>query len=173
LLPNRRPALSIVPFAIGALVALGCGAPRTLVVFDNDYAASPTDAKVVYRVTWQAVALQDPIVPGASSDPQSTIAASENAAYAVLAPGWDPASGTVPSSLVVLQSREGFAVHLNNTLRIAIDDATFIGNCAAGSPLSQDQADFITQLVFPDVFTSLHYDAATCSITPIGDASGS
>jgi hypothetical protein len=180
---RRRPsARSFGLIAIACtLPALGCGTPQTDVVLDNDYPMSPTDALVVYRAAWQAVTFQGPIAPGSSSDPQSTIAASENTAYVVLAPGWDPASAAAPTSFVVLQSRQGFAVHLNNTLHIPVDDATFIGNCAAKSFLSQAQADFITQLVFPsDVldaggqtlvgFASLHYDAATCKATPIGDA---
>jgi hypothetical protein len=163
---------SWVRFAIAcALAATACDTPQTFVVFDNAYPASRD--LVVYRATWQAIAFTDPIAPGDSSAPQDTIAASENTAYVVLAPGWDPEGGAPPRSFVVLQSRGGFAVHLNNTLHIAIDDATFEGNCAAGSVLSQAQADFITQLVFPDVFASFHYDAASCRTTPIGDASGS
>ena len=115
---------------------------------------------------------QNPVVPGSSSDPQSTVAASENTAYVVLAPGWDPASSTPPTSFVVMQSRQGFAVQLNNTLHIPVDDTTFIGNCMADSFLSQDQADFITRFVFPRDFASLHYDAARCKTTPLGDARG-
>jgi hypothetical protein len=161
-------------FGIAGLIgAAACEAPDTFVVFDNDYPVAAGNAMVVYRATWQAIALQDSIAPGRSSDPQDTIAASENTAYAILAPGWDPASAARPGRFVVLQSRQGFAVHLNNTLHIPIDDASFAGNCAAGSVLSQAQADFITQLVFPDVFVSLRYDAATCAVTPVGDAGGS
>jgi hypothetical protein len=152
------------------LPAIGCDTPHTDVVLDNDYPVSRTDALVVYRASWQAVTFQDPIAPGSSSDLQSTVAASENTAYVVLAPGWDPASAVAPTSFVVLQSRQGFGVHLNNTLHISVDDMTFIGNCAADSFLSQAQADFITQLVFPADFASLHYDAASCKTTPIGDA---
>jgi hypothetical protein len=152
-----------------ALAATACDTPHTDVVFDNHYPASPT-AMVVYRAAWQAVIDNAGIPPGESSNAQSTVGASENTAYVVLAPGWDPASHTAPSSIVVLQSRQGFAVHLNNTLHIPIDDATFAGNCGAGSFLSQTQADFITQLVFPGDFTYLRYDAATCSTSLLGDA---
>jgi hypothetical protein len=152
------------------LPAIGCDTPHTDVVLDNDYPNARTDALVLYRAAWQAVTLQEPLAPGSSSDPQSTVAASDNTAYVVLAPGWDPASATPPTSFVVMQSRQGFAVHLNNTLHIPVDDTTFIGNCAAHSFLSQAQADFITQLVFPGDFALLHYDAASCTTTPIGDA---
>jgi hypothetical protein len=102
------------------------------------------------------------------------VAASANTAYVVLAPGWDPTSDptstTQPTSFIVLQSRDGFAVNLGDTLHIPVDDTTFAGNCTAGSVLTQAQADFITQLVFPSTFRSFHYDAATCTTTQIGDA---
>jgi hypothetical protein len=61
-------------------------------------------------------------------------------------------------------------VSLGDTLHIPVDDATFTGNCAAGSFLTQAQADFITREVFPGDFASRSYDAATCTTTPIGDA---
>jgi hypothetical protein len=153
----------------------GCGQPDTTVGFDNDYSPSAPKPLVVYRAFWQAVSFQDPIRPGSSSDLESTVPASDNTAYVVLAPGWDPASHALPSSFVFMQSRNGFAVHLSDTLRIPVDDASFIGNCAAGSFLSQAQADFITQRIFTDnIFQGasapLRYDAATCTTTFIGDA---
>lgn len=85
---------------------------------------------------------------------------------------WDPGSDSLPTSLVVMQSREGFDVHLDGALHIPIDDTTFIGNCAAGNVLSEAQAAFITELVFPDVFASRRYDAATCTVTPAADDGG-
>jgi hypothetical protein len=120
---------------------------------------------VVYRAFWQSVAFASPVAPGASSDAQNAIAASPTPAYVVLAPGWDPSdAGTVPpTSLVVMQSRSGFELHFNATLHIPVDDTTFAGNCAAGSTLTQEQADFITQRVFRDLFANLTYDAATCT----------
>jgi hypothetical protein len=161
----------IVSSAIFALIATGCDQPpETTVVIDNRYPASSTSPLVVYHAYWQAVFQDAAVPPGSSSDAQSTVPASSNTAYAVLAPGWDPTTSAPPASLVVLQSRNGFEVHLSDTLHIPVDDTTFIGNCASGTPLSQAQADFITQLVFPGDFTSMHYDAASCTTTPIGDA---
>ena len=151
--------------------SLSCGfgdAPHTYVALDNAY---PTSSKlVVFEGFWQAVPFPNPIPTGGSSGPQNTVAASDNTAYVILAPGWDPTSASGPASLVVLQSKSGFAVHLNDTLHIPVDDAHFAGNCAAGSHLTQQQADFITQLVFPVTFASFRYDAATCTTTPTGDA---
>jgi hypothetical protein len=69
-----------------------------------------------------------------------------------------------------MQSKNGFKVHLNHTLHISVDDATFVGNCATGSFLSQDQANLITQRVFPDDFAALRYDAANCTTAPIDDS---
>jgi hypothetical protein len=156
-------------FLLGApLLAAACGdTPATSVVLDNAYA--PSSGAVVYTACWQAVCFPGPVSPGSSSSPPSpTVPASPNTAYAVLAPGWDPSTGGTPTSFVVLESKTGFDVHLDNTLHIPVDDASFAGNCATGSHLAQDQADFITQRIFPGVFASLHYDAATCTTAATG-----
>ena len=148
---------------------LGCETINTTVVFDNRYPASATNALVVYRAFWHAVEFTTPFPPGASSEPESTVPASVNPAYVVLTPGLDPASDAGPggpTSFVVLQSRSGFSVSLNGTLRIPVDDVTFAGNCAGGSVLTQDQADFITERVFAGDFAGLRYDAATCTTVP-------
>lgn len=155
---------------IFALGFAGCDKPETAVVIDNDYPASTETPMVVYRAQWQAVWFDAAVSPGSSSDPLATLPASANTAYVILAPGWDPTSSSAPTSFVVLQSRNGFEVHLNETLHIPVDDTTFLGNCGSGNTLSQDQADFITQRVFAADFASWAYDAATCTTTPIGDA---
>jgi hypothetical protein len=148
----------------------GCGdAAHTYVSLDNHYPASKTSL-VVYQGWWQAVPFSTPILPGGSSGPVATVAASDNTAYIVLAPGWDPTGNAPPTSVIVMQSKTGFAVHLKDTLHIPVDDEHFAGNCLAGSHLTQKQADFITQFVFPGTFGAIRYDAATCTATPIGDA---
>jgi hypothetical protein len=161
---NRRPAPALL---LLALLITACP-PQTLVVIKNEFA--PSTAFVVYRAFWQAVPFNTPVAPGASSDPASTVAATDNTAYVVLAPGWDPASAAPPASFIVLESRSGFTVQLNHVLDIPVDDATFAGDCAAGSSLTQAEADFITQIVFPGVFAGLSYDAATCTTHPADDA---
>lgn len=155
----------VVICIVCAPFTLGCDTPQTSVIFENDYPPSAPAPLVIYRGFWQAVALPAPVPPGASSQPQPTVAASPNPAYVVLAPGWDPTGAAAPTSLVVLQSRSGFALHFDSTLRIPVADSTFVGNCASGSFLSQDQADFIRQRVFANDFAGLGYDAATCSTT--------
>jgi hypothetical protein len=154
---------------VGALLA-GCETSQAFVILENAYPPSATRPLVVYRAVWQAVAFQAPLTPGASSEPQSTVPASCNTAYAILAPGWNPTGSTPPTSFIVLQSSRGFAVDVYDTLHIPVDDSTFSGNCAWGSFLTQAEADFITQIVFPDVFAALRYDAATCSTQPLTDA---
>lgn len=153
-----------------ALLAACDAAPQTSVSLDNAFPSSKASPVVVYQGWWQAVSFAGPIAPGESSGPQTTVAASSNPAYVVLAPGWDPKSAAAPTSFVVLQSRSGFDVHLGDTLHIAVDDETFEGDCAAGSHITQQQADVITRSVFPSVFAGLRYDAATCTTTPSGDA---
>jgi hypothetical protein len=142
----------------------GCDTPTAYVVLENEYPRSAERPLVVYDAFWQAVEFKTPLPPGASSLPQVTLSASANTAYVLLAPGWDTASATAPEAYVLLQSREGFSVSLDETLDIPVDDATFAGSCAAGSPLSQEQADFMTQIVFPGEFGARGYDAATCTV---------
>ena len=173
--PARRSALTVVGSLALALVlaplAGGCGkTPITKVTFENRYAPSSTNQRVIYRAFWHSASVQDPVAPGSSSAPLDTVPASEQTAYVLLAPGWDPASATPPTSLVVLQSRQDYAVNLNETLEIPVDDGAFDGDCAAGSILTQAQADVITRFVFPNDFAMLGYDAATCTTTQIGDA---
>jgi hypothetical protein len=150
--------------------AMACDTPHTLVVMENGYDASAVPPLVIYDAFWQAVRFETPIAPGSSSDPLTTVAASENTAYVVLAPGWDPQSTTPPTSLIVMESRAGFGVSFDSTLDIQVDDTTFMGNCASGSSLTQGEANFITQFVFPNDFASLSYDATSCTTTPISDA---
>lgn len=182
--PRGRAARRAIPGAVGPVIALvllafvtfGCAgfpdtAPQTMVVLDNRYRAAANDALVVYDAHWLNVSFSGQAVPpGASSAPQDTVAASaDNTAYVVLAPGWDPTSTTPPTTFVLLESRSGFAVALGDTLHIPVDDSGFVGNCAAGSHLTQTQADFLTQIVFPGDFAGLHYDASSCATTQIGD----
>ena len=158
------PILGVSLLAVAVMFG-GCDAPDTRVVLENDYPGVAARALVVYRAFWQAVAFDVPVLPGATTEARDTVSASANTAYVVLAPGWDPTGGIPPASFVVLQSKNGFDVHLRETLHIPVDDATFAGNCAAGSFLAQEQTDFITERVFAADFAMLHYDPATCTTT--------
>jgi hypothetical protein len=159
-----RASLAALLATTGA--AGGCTPYSTDVVIENRYTSATPSPLVIYRAAWHAVSFKEPIAPGAASAAETTVPASSNTAYVVVAPGWDPASATKPTRLVVLQSRDGFHAHLDTTLHIPVDDTTFAGNCAAGSHLSQADADVLTQLVFPADFADVTYDAATCTSTP-------
>jgi hypothetical protein len=164
---SHRRAILAQALAAAAMASAcgGCTGPSTSVVFANDYLPTAPASPVVYTALWQAITLAAPLVPGASSEPALTVAASANTAYAVLAPGWSPSSKAAPTSLVALQSRSGYAVDLDGALTVPIDDAAFAGDCGSGSPLTQAEADVITGLVFPQTFAGFTYDAATCRLT--------
>ncbi len=175
----RRSACSrpLAYAGIASALTMGCAnfpdaAPQTNVVLENRYPAD--SAVIVYAAVWQnASFVGEPLSPGASSKPQGTVPASaDNTAYALLALGWDSTSESPPQAFIAVQSRGGFAVALGDTLTIPVDDDTFEGDCAAGSHLTQEQANFLTQIVFGADFVGVTYDAATCMTTPIGDAGG-
>ncbi|CAN5924441.1 hypothetical protein BH11MYX4_BH11MYX4_39680 [soil metagenome] len=176
---NRIPTFSLLLLASLSSAALSLVACDTETasssVIDNGYPAPPADGSdpakqtVVYRAWWFATYYPAPIPGGASSDVQRAVPASD-VAYAVLAPGWDPASTTPPPRLVVVRSKAPLAVARCDLLRIVFSDTTFTGDCAAGQPLSQDEADFVTQRIFPGVFTDMTYDAKTCTTREVTDA---
>lgn len=159
-----------------ALVACDTETPTSAVV-ENAYPAVPEGADpatqtVVYRAWWVATYFPEPVAGGASSAEQRSVPASEPA-YAVLAPGWDPASTTPPSRLIVVKSKAALSVARGEVLHIAVSDQTFAGNCLAGQPLSQEDADYLTQRIFPGEFANVTYDAKTCVTTALpGDDAG-
>ena len=153
-------ALAVV---LQMVVITGCDTPETHVALHNGYAGS--SAFVIYRARWEAVSFDTPVGPAASSELHDTIPASENTAYVLIAPGWDPMRSVPPTAFIALQSTTGFAVDLDETLEIEVDDAAFVGDCSVGRALSQAAADFVTQRVFASVFQGRRYDAATCTTT--------
>jgi len=124
---------------------------------------------VVYRAWWVATYFPEPVAGGATSTEQRSVPASDFA-YAVLAQNWDPASATPPAAFVVVRSKAPLSVARGDTLHITIDDQTFTGSCAADQPLSQEEADLITQRIFPGEFANVTYDAKTCTTTPAASA---
>lgn len=143
------------------LGAAACETPDpTSAVVDNAY-PEPSQV-VVYKVWWAATLFNDPVVPGASSDIQRSVPESD-VVYALLAPGWDPVSGSPPTKLVAVRSKEKLVAPRGDTLHIVVSDATFTGSCDARQPLSQADADFITQRIFPGDFANVAYDAQKCA----------
>ena len=177
----RTSLATLISTTCAALLCwMGCeGETPTSAVVQNSFqvvpdAGNPPSGVTIYRTWYFTTAFVDPVAPGSSSDTQRTVPATDYV-YAVLAPGWDPTSAPAPTTLIPVRSKAKLSVARGDTLMIDVSDATFDGNCARGSRLSQDDADFITQRIFPGQFASVTYDAKTCTATPVpadgGDAS--
>jgi hypothetical protein len=172
MISHRTLALTLL------LGAAACETPDpTSAVVDNAYPASPATALtgpqiVVYKVWWSATLFKEPVVPAASSDVERSVPESDTA-YALLAPGWDPASGSPPTTLVPVRSKSKLVAPRGDTLHIVVSDGTFRGRCDANEPLSQEDADFITQRIFPGEFANVTYDAKTCTTTSAVHDAGS
>jgi hypothetical protein len=173
---NEPGLLSLLPvvvtgtLALGALAACDTEEP-TFAVVDNAYPPPPDGGEaskqtVVYRAWWVTSYFPDPVPGGASSSEQRSVPVSDFV-FALLAPGWDPASTTPPAQLVVVKSKVPLSASRGDTLHIVVSDQTFTGSCAAGQPLSQEDADLITQSIFPAEFTGVTYDAKTCTTMAI------
>ena len=162
--------------ALLAPVALGCQTEdATTVVVDNDYAmvdgaveggvdggAGVAGEITVYKVWWAVSLLPDPVSPGREGQSERAVLDTDFA-YALLAPGWDPSATKPPTRFIPVKSAAELTVARGDLLHIHVSDATFVGNCAAGKPLTQADADFITQRIFPDEFVGVTYRAATCA----------
>ncbi|MDP9151633.1 MAG: hypothetical protein M3O36_17060 [Myxococcota bacterium] len=164
-----RDARSFVPMALLGAVACETESPTTVVV-DNDYSVvpdggNPATLMTVFKVWWVTSLMPDAVGPGGEGQSQRTVP-NADFAYALIAPGWDPSSSTPPSRLFAARSAIKLSVARGDALHVHVADETFTGNCAAGKPLSQDDADFVTQRVFPGEFVGLAYDATTCSVAP-------
>jgi hypothetical protein len=143
----------------------------TEAVLDNQYPSSdagPDDSITVYKGWWSVAEFAEPVPAGTESDPVRVVN-NTDFAYALLAPGWDPESGTSPAKLVPVRTTNKLSVARGDTLHIVISDTTTRGSCAAAEPLAQDDADFITQRIFVAEFSGVTYDAATCTTSPISD----
>jgi hypothetical protein len=165
-------AVSLLAVAVAATLAACDTEDASKAVVDNGYPAPsgvPARQTVVYRAWWVATYFPDPVAGASTSTEQRSVPASDFA-YAVLAPNWDPASATPPATFVVVKSKAPLSVARGDTLHIVVDDQTFTGSCAAGQPLSQEEADFITQRIFPGEFANVTYEAKTCTSTPAASA---
>lgn len=152
--------------ALYVLCACACNDDPATAQVDNAYGVMDGGAgsSVVYKAWWSSTLFTDPISPGASSDPQRAVT-NTDVAYAIIARGWDPTSTDPPPSLVVLRSSTRLTVVRGDDLHLVVSPNTFVGDCAHASVLSQDEADFITERIFPGDFAGFHYDAASCTLT--------
>ena len=166
--PHRSLVMTLL---CGALLAAACETPDpTKAVVDNAYA--PPSQVVVYKAWWAATLFKAPVAPGTSSDEERSVPESDFV-YALLAPGWEPESGSPPTKLVAVRSKDKVKAPRGDTLHIVVSDGTFFGSCDAKQALSQEDADFITQRIFPGDFANMIYDAKTCTSTPAPDADAS
>jgi hypothetical protein len=166
---------------VGLLGAAACDTESsTGVVVDNAFSpipegGDPTTEVTVFKVWWVTSLLPDPVTPGGEGHAQRTVP-NTDFAYAVLAPGWDPSSSAPPARFLAVRSTMKLSALRGETLHVRVSDDTFVGDCEAGKPLSQEDADFITQRIFPAEFEGLAYDATNCETTPSAtsiDAGGS
>ncbi len=68
-----------------------------------------------------------------------------------------------------VRSKGELTAQRGDTLLIPIAPSSIEGDCDSGAPLTQDQADFITQRIFPAEFAGVTYDAATCTASPLAE----
>jgi hypothetical protein len=150
--------------ALAILAPAGCEASTpTNIEIANAYprAEHGAAAIVVHALWWSTTLFHEPLAPGAESERKRTVNGSDYA-YAVL---------EVDHALIPIRSKKALAAVRGDTLHIDVSDATFTGRCDGGKPLSQHDADLITQRIFPGTFSGIRYDAATCTSTkPARDA---
>ncbi len=163
----RKLAASVAALALSA-----CDTSNpTFAVIDNGYATSDAASSVsVYRGWWSVAAFFEPVPAGAESAPVRVVKGTDYA-YALVARGWDPQAGP-PAALVPVRSRLELTVERGDTLHIRIAPDALDGDCATGGPLSQTDADFITERIFPGEFANVTYDAATCTTSPLAEDNG-
>ena len=157
-------------------VIVGCNtSDPTSAVLANQYPpaidAGSADSMAVYKGWWAVTQFADPVAAGQVSDPVRVVQGNDYG-YALLAPGWDPSSSTLPSTLIPLRSASKLSVARGDTLNFVVSDDATVGNCSAGKPLTQEDADFITQRIFPGEFANVNYDATLCKASPISGSEG-
>ena len=141
--------------------------------FPSASVAGAKDSMTVYKGWWSVALFAAPVLAGQTSDPERAVPGTDYG-YALLAPGWDPSSGTPPTRLIPVRSAQRLSVGRGDTLNFLVSDSQTLGNCAGGHALSQDDADFITQRIFPGEFANVNYDATTCTAVAVdsGGAGG-
>jgi hypothetical protein len=149
----------------------GCDSSEpTRAMLRNDYpsATDPgsVDSSTVYRGWWSVAQFPAPVPAGQVSDPVRVVQGSDYG-YALLAPAWDESSGNPPTTLIALRSTGKLSVGRGDWLTFVVSAQTTVGDCRAGNPLTREDADFITQRIFPAQFAGLSYDAATCTTSSL------
>jgi hypothetical protein len=164
-------SLFVALLAVPGVLSSCQTAEPTRAVLDNAYAVGDAGTKVtIYEGWWSVAAFFEPVPAGAESAPVRVVKGADFA-YALLARGWDPEAAS-PPALIPVRTREKLSVKRGDTLHIRVAPDAVDGDCATGTPLSQEEADFITQRIFPGEFSGVHYDAGTCSSSAFGEGAG-
>lgn len=130
------------------LIMCACDDATTIVV-DNAY----TDDTIVDEVWWSQTLVPDQVAPGGESPVYRTTPALETAYVVAERAG----------NVFVARTTIPLGVERSAELHVVISPTTIVGDCAASSArLTQPEADFITQSIFPGRFAGAVYDAATC-----------
>lgn len=117
-----------------------------------------TERAVVNRLWWQTTLFATPVEPQSSSPLARTVPASDFA-YALLTSTADDAGTLLP-----IRSRERLHVERGAVLDVHVNSTDWLGFCDAGQPLTQEEADFITQRIFATQFAAQTFDADSCSM---------
>ena len=129
------------------LFLCGCDDATTLVVEDVY-----TDDTIVDEVWWSETLVPDRVAPGGESAIYRTTPALETA-YVVAERG---------GNVFVAKTSMPLGVSRGEELHIVISPEKIVGDCATSARLTQPEADFITQSIFPSRFAGAVYDAAMC-----------
>ena len=129
------------------LVFCACDDPA-LVVVDDAYPVGTS----VDMTWWHEMLVVDEVASGAESFAYRVVAGSDYA-YALLRRDGVP---------IVVRSKDRLSVEMGETLHVRLAPDAVVGDCATGAPLSQAEADLVTQSIFPEPFAGAIYDAATC-----------
>jgi hypothetical protein len=168
----------IVSFAwvLSASLILGCNTSEpTSAVLSNEYPpasdAGSEDSTPVYKGWWAVSQFPDPVAAGQVSEPVRIVLGSDYG-YALLAPGWDVASSTPPTTLIPVRSAQKLSIGRGELLTFVVSADASVGDCRAGTPLTQADADFITQRIFPGEFADRIYDAESCTTSAVSAGEG-
>jgi hypothetical protein len=131
------------------LFLLGCD-DATMIVVDDAY----TDDTRVDAVWWFESLVPNQIAPGGESPAYRTVPG-QDFAYMILERG---------GQVFVARTSLALGVHRGEELHVVVSPETIVGDCATNARLTQAEADFITQRIFPDRFASTIYDAETCKL---------
>jgi hypothetical protein len=148
----------------------GCNTSEpTSAVLSNEYPvasdADSVDSRPVYKGWWAVAQFPEPVPAGQVSEPVRIVPGSAYG-YALLAPGWDAASTSAPTTLIALRSAQKLSVGRGELLTFVVSEQATVGDCRAGQALTQEEADYVTQRIFPVEFADLSYHAESCTTSP-------